>query len=166
MSRRFPAEAPCGFMYLRNGLSEELVPYTGFKHCLQILIEKSQFVEVYVSSGKMEKNLNIRVLFGPGETCIVRQFLDVRSAFDYASPKNDKSPLLDWLQTKLLPILEKMKEVTPDISVEVDAFVKKQTESNKTLLDLIEEVKSCCSGAQGGFAAVSAKPDSESDDDE
>jgi hypothetical protein len=166
MSRRFPKEAPHGFMYLDEGLREELVPYRGFKHLFQILIQKSKFVEKYVSSGGMEKKLNSMVLFGQGEICIVIQFLNVRSAFDYASPKNDKRQLLDWLQTKLLPILEKMKEVTPDISVEVDAFVKKQTESDKTLLDLIEEVKSCCSGAQGGFAAVSAKPDSESDDDE
>ena len=59
-----------------------------------------------------------------------------------------------------------MKEVTPDISLEVDAFIKKQTKSDKTLIDIIEEVKSCCSGAQGGFAAVSEKPKSESDDDE
>jgi hypothetical protein len=166
MSKRFPKEAPHGFMYLHKGLHEELVPYRGFEHFFKILDEKSQFVEQYVSSGKMEKSLNIRVLIGPGEICIVSQFLDVRSVFDYASPKNDKKPLLDWLEKTLLPILEKMKEVTPDISVEVDAFVKKQTESDKTLLDLIEEVKSCCSGAQGGFAAVSAKPDSESDDDE
>lgn len=166
MSRRFPEEAPNGFMYLGQSLSKRLVPYMGFEHFLQILIENSKFAERYVSSEDMEEKMNFRVLLGPGQVRIVSQFLDVQNAFDYANPKNDKRPLLEWLQTKLLPILEKMKEVTPDISVEVDAFVKKQTESDKTLLDLIEEVKSCCSGAQGGFAAVSAKPDFESDDDE
>jgi hypothetical protein len=166
MSRRFPKEAPHGFINLRDGFRERLVPYTGFEHCLQILIENSQFAERYVSSGDMEEKMNFRVLFGPGQVSIVSQFLNVRFAFDYANPKNDKKPLLYWLQTKLLPILEKMKEVTPDISLEVDAFIKKQTKSDKTLLDLIEEVKSSCSGAQGGFAAVSEKPKSESDDDE
>jgi hypothetical protein len=165
MSRIFPKEAPNGLMYLHKE-DKNLVPFMGFKHFLQILSDNSKFAERYVRSGDMDKGLNHMVLFGPGQVRIVSQFLDVLFTFDYANPVNDKKPLLDWLEKTLLPILEKMKEVTPDISVEVDAFIKKQTKSDKTLLDLIEEVKSCCSGAQGGFAAVSAKPDSESDDDE
>ena len=160
---RFPPDAPFGLRYQEKG-SEILIPHCGFLHLLQNLLEKSQFLERYVEFGRMEAGLNRRVLFGPGEVRSIEQLLDVLGAFDYANPKNDKKPLLDWLKNTFLPILEKMKKVTPTISDEVDAFIKKQTDSEKTLAVIIQECEKCCSEAtSGSAAAASAGPESDSD---
>jgi hypothetical protein len=159
----FPPDAPFGLRY-KEKCSEILIPHLGFLHLLQNLLEKSQFLERYVKFGRMEAGLNRRVLFGPGEVRSIEQLLDVLGAFDYANPKNDKKPLLDWLKNTFLPILEKMKKVTSTILDEVDVYVNEHSKKYKTLADIIQECEKCCSEATSGSAeAASAGPESDSD---
>lgn len=160
----FPPEAPCGLFNLaERGLPVCLVPYQGYQFFLFILEENTQFVERYVESGQISSMLSRMVLFERGQVLILSKFVDVLNAFDFDKQENDKRPLLDWLKITFLPILEKMKVVTPSISDEVDAFLRTRTKKN--LSEIIDYLERICSGAQSGSAAAaSAGSDSESDE--
>jgi hypothetical protein len=164
MASRFPREAPSGFINLaERGLDFRLVPYKGYQHALEILQEHIPFVKRYVESGQISSMLSRMVLFGHGQVQIGSKLVDVLNAFDFDKKENDKKPLLDLLKKTFLPILEKMKEVTPSISDEVDEFLRRYTKKN--LSEIIDYLENLCSGAQSGSAAAaSVGSDSESDE--